>query len=146
MTPTGYRSFARAAVLAAAVLAASVLASCTNGPSASPTLGPRPFSPATVEIVEPAQGATVTGASAHVVLKLTGGTIVPETTTSIRPDEGHVHLYVNNQLVSMNYGLEQDIPVQPGTLVLKAEFVAADHFAFNPRVWSAETIFSVSAP
>ena len=49
--------------------------------------------------------------------------IITETTTAIRPDEGHVHLYVNNQLVSMNYGLEQDIPVTTGTLVLRAEFV-----------------------
>ena len=56
-----------------------------------------------------------------------------------------MHLYVNNVLVSMNYGLEQDIPVQPGSLVLKAEFVASDHAPFNPRVWSPEVIFTVKA-
>jgi len=72
-------------------------------------------------------------------------TIVQQTTTAIKPDEGHVHLYVNNVLVSMNYGLEQDIPVQPGSLVLKAEFVASDHAPFNPRVWSPEVIFTVKA-
>jgi hypothetical protein len=68
---------------------------------------------------------------------------VPQTTTTIRPDEGHVHLYVNNVLVSMNYGLEQDVEVQPGNIALKAEFVAADHAPFNPRVWSPDTIFTV---
>lgn len=107
------------------------------------SMGPRPSSPATVEIVQPAPSTTVTGPTAHVVLRLNGGRIVQETTTNIRPDEGHVHLYVNNQLVSMNYGLEQDIPVQPGTLVLKAEFVAADHAPFSPRVYSPETVFTV---
>ena len=78
------------------------------------------------------------------MLRLTGGTIVPQTTTAIRPDEGHVHLYVNNVLVSMNYGLEQDLPVQPGSTVLKAEFVAADHAPFSPRVWSPEVVFTVT--
>jgi hypothetical protein len=111
----------------------------------APTLGPRPSSLATVEILEPAQGSTVTGTTAHVVLKLTGAKIITQTTTAIRPDEGHVHLYVNGQLVSMNYGLEQDLPVSPGTLVLRAEFVAADHAPFNPRVESPEIVFTVKA-
>jgi hypothetical protein len=130
----------------AAALLALIVAAC-GGPvassSAAPTLGPRPSSLATVEIVEPVQGATIVGAEAHIVLRLTGARIVSQTTTSIRPDEGHLHLYVNNQLVSMNYGLEQDIPVQPGTLVLRAEFVAADHAPFSPRVWSSEVVFTV---
>ena len=115
----------------------------TTVPSALPSLGPRPSSLATVEIVEPALGATIVGDSAHVVLKLTGAKIITATTTTIWPDEGHVHLYVDNSLVSMNYGLEQDISVTPGTHVLKAEFVAADHAPFSPRVISTETIFTV---
>jgi hypothetical protein len=106
--------------------------------------GPRPSSPATVEIVSPAPSTTVEGDTLHVVLRLNGGILVTQTTTDIRPDEGHVHLYVNNVLVSMNYGLEQDIPIQPGTTVLKAEFVAADHAPFSPRVWSTEVVFTVT--
>jgi len=144
MTSSSSRAPAgRLAVVALAVL----LAACSGNPGVTSgvpsSLGPRPSSPATVEIVKPAPNTTVTGATVHIVLKLTGATIVPQTTTALRPDQGHVHLYVNNVLVSMNYGLEQDIPVQPGTLVLKAEFVAADHAPFNPRVWSPETIFTV---
>ena len=127
---------------------AASLGACAQGGTAGPTpgpsaLGPRPSSPATVEIVQPASGATVTGSSVHVVLKLTGAEIVTVTTTNIRPDQGHVHLYVDNILVSMNYGLEQDLPVKPGTYVLKAEFVASDHAPFNPRVWSGEVFFTV---
>jgi hypothetical protein len=106
--------------------------------------GPRPSSPATVEIVSPTPSTTIEGDTLHVVLRLNGGTLVPQTTTDIRPDEGHVHLYVNNVLVSMNYGLEQDIPIQPGTTVLKAEFVAADHAPFSPRVWSTDVVFTVT--
>jgi hypothetical protein len=133
--------------LSAVAVIAILLAGCAGERVAthptSASLGPRPSSPATVEIVAPGDSTTVSGDSVHVVLRLTGASIVPETTTDLRPDEGHVHLYVNNQLVSMNYGLEQDIPVQPGTLVLKAEFVAADHAPFSPRVWSDETVFTV---
>ncbi|HEY7526301.1 MAG TPA: hypothetical protein VIA82_05675 [Candidatus Limnocylindria bacterium] len=65
------------------------------------------------------------------------------TTTNIRPDQGHVHLYVDNVLVSMNYALEQDMPVHAGTYVLKAEFVASDHAPFSPRVWSNQVLFTV---
>ena len=112
-------------------------------PRRSGSLGPRPASPAVVEILQPAANTTVNGTKVHVVLKLTGATIVTQTSTNIRPDQGHLHLYVNNVLVSMNYGLQQDITVQPGTIALKAEFVAADHAPFNPRVWSPEVFFTV---
>jgi hypothetical protein len=129
---------------------AVVLAGCGQavGQSSAPTIatgssGPRPSSPAVVSIQQPAAGAVVTGTSVHVVLSLTGATIVSATTTDIRPDQGHVHLYVDNVLVSMNYGLEQDIEVHPGTYVIKAEFVAADHAPFNPRAWSPEVFFTV---
>ena len=80
-----------------------------------------------VTIVSPTANQVVTGTSLHVVITLQNATIVPATTTNVSPTTGHVHLYVDNVLVSMNYGLTQDLPVHPGTYVLKAEFVAADH-------------------
>ncbi len=137
----------------ALVLLAAIVVSCSgasasappasSGPSAPAASGNRPSSPAVVTIVKPVSGESVTGATVRVVLWLTGAQIVPATTTNIRPDQGHLHLYVDNVLVSMNYGLEQDLPVHPGTYVLKAEFVAADHAPFNPRVWSPEVFFTV---
>ena len=127
---------------ASLLVIALVLASCGGQPTVSSGAN-RPSSPATVTIDQPVAGETVQGTTVHVVLSLTGATIVTQTTTNIRPDEGHIHLYVDNVLVSMNYGLEQDLPVHAGTYVLKAEFVAADHAPFNPRVWSSQTIFTV---
>ena len=124
------------------LLLAILLASCGGGSTPSTHAG-RPSSPAVVTIVQPVAGETVQGNTVHVVLTLIGARIVTQTSTNIRPDEGHLHLYVDNVLVSMNYGLEQDLPVHPGTYVLKAEFVASDHAPFNPRVWSSETIFTV---
>jgi hypothetical protein len=137
-----------AIVLIALIVAACGGSTVTAPPSsAAPTTpsasGNRPSSPAVVTITMPTSGASVTGSTVHVVLSLTGAQIVSATTTNISPDQGHVHLYVDNVLVSMNYGLEQDLPVHPGTYVLKGEFVAADHAPFNPRVWSPEVFFTV---
>lgn len=125
-----------------------ILAACgtasSSGASVAPSpAGSRPASPARVSIVQPRDGATISGDSVHVVLRLNGATIVSTTTTNIRPDQGHVHLYVDNVLVSMNYALEQDMPVHAGTYVLKAEFVASDHAPFSPRVWSNQVLFTV---
>src|SRR5580765_7331323 len=97
---------------AAALLTALVVAACGGGatlaPSAAAPTGaassaPRPSSPAVVAVVQPANGASIVGTSVHVVLSLTGATIVSATSRDIRPDQGHVHLYVDNVLVSMNY-------------------------------------------
>jgi len=150
MTPN--RTIALAVVVTSAIVA---LAACQSGapggsPSPSSSLSPppsptgsRPSSPAVIKIVQPAAGASVTGKTLHIVISLEGAQIVAATTTDVRPDQGHVHLYVDNSLVSMNYGLEQDIAVHPGTYVIKAEFVASDHAPFSPRVWSPEVFFTV---
>ncbi|HVA84842.1 MAG TPA: hypothetical protein VNF73_00845 [Candidatus Saccharimonadales bacterium] len=114
----------------------------SGSPAASPA-GSRLSSPAIVSIVQPTPNQVITGSTVHVVVSLQNATIVPVTTTAVRPDQGHVHLYVDNVLVSMNYGLTQDITVKPGTWLLKAEFVASDHAPFNPRVWSSEVLFTV---
>lgn len=132
----------RRRTVALVALTALVLVACGSQPAASPS-AVRPSSPAVIKILDPVSGGTVTGTTAHIVISLTGASIVSQTTTNIRPDEGHVHLYVDNVLVSMNYALEQDLPVHPGTYVLRAEFVAADHAPFNPRVESGQTIFTV---
>ena len=55
----------------------------------------------------------------------------------------HVHVYLDNALWYMQYSLTKDIPVSPGTYVLKAEFVANDHAPFNPRDWSDQVFFTV---
>ena len=149
---TGVRSFAL--VILALVLAGCSSAAPSPPGSVAPTAGSsgavaptpagsRPSSPAVVTIVSPTANQVVTGTTLHVVITLQNATIVPATSTNVSPTTGHVHLYVDNVLVSMNYGLTQDLPVHPGTYVLKAEFVAADHAPFDPRVWSNEVFFTV---
>jgi len=142
----------RPKLLILAVSAVAMVTACGGGgatpaptPTARTTPNPatRPSSPAVLQIVSPVNGAVVTGSTVHVVVSLKNATVVQLTSTHIQPDQGHVHLYLDNQLIYMAYQLAQDVPVHPGVYSLKAEFVAGDHFPFNPRVWSAVVVFTV---
>ncbi len=106
-------------------------------PAASPGGGGRPASTATLSIERPSEGATTAGDTLQVVLRLDGGTVVDTTSTTLAPDTGHVHLSIDGEVVSMTYGLVQSISVRSlasGPHTLQAEFVAADHGPFDPRV------------
>jgi hypothetical protein len=140
-----------------AVLLVLLTASCTGGsdgststtpttPSApTTTLGARPSSPAKIEILSPKNGDVVHGTSLHLKLALQNAKVVPASTTDIRPDQGHVHVLLDSQVVSMTYGLQQTIPVTPGSHLLEVEFVASDHAPFSPRVLAQPVTFEVKA-
>jgi hypothetical protein len=134
-----------------AVAAALALAACGggssgtsgptggSGPTGTPTAsGPRPASTAQLTIVSPTEGQTIDGGTVALKVDLQGAEIVPATTTNIVPDEGHLHVILDEQLISMTADLEQTIPdVGPGEHLLKVEFVASDHIPFDPRVIAA---------
>ena len=126
--------------LAPLVLVSSIVVPQMIGPKIAS--GPRPRSTATIAFVEPKSGATVQGDTLTVELDLEGGRIVEQTTTNITPDTGHVHVYLDGELLSMTYGTKQDIDVSglaPGAHELQAEYVAADHAPFSPRVLTKVT-------
>lgn len=118
------------------------LAGCGGDPSpaasSDPAPGPRPSSTASLAIVEPQDDALVRGDTVDVVFRLEGGTLVDLTETEVRPDEGHLHVTLDGALVSMTGGLEQELTgLAPGPHLLKAEYMAADHAPFEPRVLAA---------
>ena len=106
--------------------------------------GARPASTATLAIDEPSSGQVVAAADGQlrVVMTLDGGTIVDTASTTLTPDIGHIHLSLDGTLVSMTYGLVQLVDIRglsPGKHSLEAEFVAADHGPFDPRVTASAT-------
>jgi hypothetical protein len=109
-----------------------------------PSLG-RPSTTVRVEIVSPREGVVFRGdpASIPVELQLEGGKVVPFTSLRLVPNEGHIHLYLDDSLVSMTAALDTEITAEPGRHELRAEFVAVDHGPFQPRVVATVT-FSVA--
>ena len=95
----------------------------------------RPSSTAKLTILAPRNRQTISRQADEVRLGLVGAKIVSQTTTRIRPDQGHIHLLVDGKLVAMNYSLNEQLPnLTPGQHVVQVEFVAADHAPFEPRV------------
>jgi len=132
-----------AVILAGLTLPRQFMCSRNRCVVASPTpTGARPASTATITIQRPTPGEVVQGDQMEVVMTLPGGTIVAATTTKLTPDTGHIHLSLDGKLVSMTYGLVQVLDlsgIAPGEHTLQAEFVAADHGPFDPRVTASVT-------
>jgi hypothetical protein len=129
--------------LVGTILVAVALVACTGDGSPTTdgtTPAERPSSPATLEILRPEAGEVVDGPTVEVAVELTGATLIEEVTTDISPDEGHVHLSLDGETISLLAGLEETIKrVEPGTHLLEVEFVAGDHGPFEPRVLQSVT-------
>jgi hypothetical protein len=131
-------------VLAAALAVSAAVVPRALFPATSPGVavasGPRPSSTATLSFAEPGDEQVVAGDEVEVVLDLQGGRVVDGASDDLAPDTGHVHLMLDGRLVSMTYGLVQVVDlraVPSGSHTLQAEFVAADHAPFDPRVTAA---------
>ena len=132
-------SWARPGAIGAVLGLLLLACGCGDGstPPSTGAVGPRPSSSAVIAIVEPANGQTV-GRSTRISVELSGAHLVDVTSTDVRPDEGHLHVTVDDQLVSMTGELQQTLSdLDPGLHTLKVEFVAADHAPFDPRVIEA---------
>ncbi|HEX6263576.1 MAG TPA: hypothetical protein VF097_12090 [Actinomycetota bacterium] len=137
----------------AALAAAMVLAACTGSgteetptPDAAETTAERPSSPAELTIVEPQPGAVYPPDDVPVRLELENAEILEEVSTDLRGDQGHIHLVLDGETVTLLGGLDENLAelaeggqLEPGMHILEAEFVAADHGFFLPRVITTVT-------
>lgn len=134
----------------AALAAALLLAACTGDapdpdPTPTDTSAERPSSPAELTIVEPEPGTVHPPDDVPVRLELENAEIVEEVSTDLAGDQGHIHLVLDGETVTLLGGLDENLAelveggIEPGMHILEAEFVAADHGFFLPRVITTVT-------
>jgi hypothetical protein len=124
--------------LAVAASSIALLASaCSSDSSAADAGSPlaRPASSGSIHIVSPTDGEVIDGSDVPVQVKLTGAKVVQATTTNVVPGQGHLHLTLDGEVVTMNFSTTDTLTdVSPGLHTLQVEFVASDHLPFDPRV------------
>jgi len=138
----------RGRAIVSLVMTAALLAACTSDPappdgSGATSVSPaadRPSSTASIAIVSPKQGEVIHGSTAQLKAKLTGGEIVQQTSTDLQPDQGHLHVILDDHLVTMTASTDTMLTdLTPGEHILEVEFVANDHAPFDPRVLAKVT-------
>jgi hypothetical protein len=137
------RAFVRLPTFIAWVAAGLAVCSLVLAVVLPPILSPeisstRPSSSARISILSPRPGEAFSTsgqvAEVPVRLRLVGGRIVPFTSTTLRPNTGHIHLYLDGAVIQMTTTLSRDVGMVPGHHRLRAEYVAVDHAPFNPPV------------
>jgi hypothetical protein len=135
------RSATVVVVTASALL---LLAACSSTAASTASTATRPATPARLEILAPRQGAVV-GPQPTLRLKLSGAKLATAAVsgTNVPADQGFVHVYVDDKLVSVLYSLTQKLPtLDPGAHTVRVDFVALDHAPFTNQVTDS-TRFSV---
>jgi hypothetical protein len=92
---------------------------------------------AAIAIAAPEDGATVEAGTLPVEIELTGAELAGESSSE---DAGHVHVYVDGEVVDMPSSLDVEVDMEPGEHELEVEFVDADHAALDPPVTDSVTI------
>jgi hypothetical protein len=88
----------------------------------------------TISITSP-DGGTVVAANTpvEVVTRVRGGQLVSSTEAQ-GSDVGHLHVYVDEELIAMPTATTYPVELDPGRHDLTVEFTRADHQSFSPRV------------
>lgn len=92
---------------------------------------------ASVAIAAPEDGATVPAGALPVEIELTGAELAGESSSE---DAGHIHVYVDGEVVDMPSSLDVEVDLEPGEHELEVEFVDADHAALDPPVTDSVTV------
>jgi len=89
---------------------------------------------AQVEITLPSDGAKVRANEPTEVRAEVHGGRLTQSTTSQDPAAGHLHVFVDDELISMPSTDRETVKLAPGTHEIAVEFTSADHRSFSPRI------------
>jgi hypothetical protein len=98
------------------------------------TIGGSVSSDARVEITAPDDGELVPAQEpTRLAVAVRNGELT-KSTSSTDPSKGHLHVFVDGELVSMPTTAEMATTLPPGEHTITVEFTAANHTSFSPRV------------
>jgi hypothetical protein len=87
-----------------------------------------------VEITNPRDGSSVrAGRPVSIEGQISGGELT-SATRSDDPTQGHLHVFVDDELISMPSTPTQEVELKPGEHTIAVEFTTADHRSFEPRI------------
>jgi hypothetical protein len=102
--------------------------------------GTVPAPDVTVDILEPADGGAVAaGRTITLDVQINGGELTTDTESS-DPTKGHLHVFIDNELIAMPTTSTPDIELEPGEHVIAVEFTGADHRSFSPKIIDEVTV------
>lgn len=89
---------------------------------------------ATITIVSPEAGAEVPANEPFPLRVELGNASLTTANQSADPSEGHLHVYVDDELIAMPTDATPEVELEPGSHVITVEFTQADHRSFEPRI------------
>jgi hypothetical protein len=88
----------------------------------------------TIDITSPVGGALVeANTPVEVVTRVRGGRLVSSTEAQ-GGDVGHLHVYVDEELIAMPTATTYPVELDRGRHTLTVEFTRADHQSFSPQI------------
>lgn len=104
-----------------------------------PNLGSSPpkSTSARITILSPADGDTVRAGMVNVEVDIKNGSVA---TSASDTEGGHIHIFVDDQMVSMPYTTDTTVQLDPGEHAITAEYVDTAHMSFEPRVTDMVTV------
>ncbi|HEX2294472.1 MAG TPA: DUF4399 domain-containing protein [Actinomycetota bacterium] len=90
-----------------------------------------------IELLAPEDGATVDAGAVGVEVALSGAELAGESTSD---DAGHMHVYVDGEVVDMPSALSVEVELDQGEHEIEVEFVDSEHQALDPPVTDSVTV------
>jgi hypothetical protein len=94
----------------------------------------RPSSPATLEVVSPAEGQRFRTNAVPLRVNVIGGSLADANVNNLEPGKGHLQVSVDRIPLTRAGNPVQVIQVADGDHKIVVEYVAGDHLPFCPRV------------
>jgi hypothetical protein len=92
---------------------------------------------ARISIVSPSDGDEVDAGEVAVEVDVKNGSVA---TSASDTEGGHIHIFVDDAMVSMPYTTDSSVELTPGEHTITVEYVGTAHQSFEPRVTDEVTV------